>query len=131
MRVRPPLPRELEGRAFNNCVAVDDRSNRIYVSLADQPVVISQNGEVPDGVAAYAFDHCFNSDSTQEEVYNATVRPSVDAVLSGYNATVFAYGQTGTGKTFTMQGGDTTETAGIGPRAIGQLFEEIDARFER
>ena len=66
VRVRPPLPRELEGRVFNNCVAVDGRSNRIYVSLEDRPVVLSQGGEVPDGVAAYAFDHCFNADATQE-----------------------------------------------------------------
>ena len=80
VRVRPPLPREIEGRAFNNCCAVDGQRSRIFVSLEDRPIVLSQDGEVPEGVAAYTFDHCFNAESTQEKVYNATVRPSVDAV---------------------------------------------------
>ena len=63
--------------------------------------------------------------------------------MQGYNCTVFAYGQTGTGKTFTMEGGDGREepgvtwendpTAGIIPRALAQLFDELrvqqDAEF--
>ena len=92
VRVRPPLPRELENASFNNCVAVDGLNSRIFVSLLDQPVVLSQSGQVPEGVAGYTFDHCFNADASQEQVYNATVRPSVEAVIQGYNATVFAYG---------------------------------------
>ena len=85
--------------------------------------MVQPGGEVPDGVASYTFDHCFSSDATQEEVYDATVRNSVSAVLEGYNATVFAYGQTGTGKTFTMQGSNTESSLrGVAPRAIDQLF---------
>ena len=42
--------------------------------------------------------------STQEEIYDGSVRLLVEAVLQGFNGTIFAYGQTGTGKTFTMQG---------------------------
>lgn len=41
---------------------------------------------------------------TQQEIYDETVRPLVNAVLSGFNGTIFAYGQTGTGKTYTMEG---------------------------
>jgi chromosomal replication initiation ATPase DnaA len=74
------------------------------VSLEDKPVILNPDGKIPEGVAGYTFDHCFNTDSTQEQVYNSTVKPAVKAVLDGYNATVFAYGQTGTGKTHTMQG---------------------------
>ena len=70
--------------------------------MQDKPVVLKADGQVPDGVAAYTFDKCFNYLSTQAEVYENAVRPSVQAVLDGYNATVFAYGQTGTGKTHTM-----------------------------
>ena len=47
VRVRPPLPREIEGRAFNNCCAVDGQRSRIFVSLEDRPVILSQEGEVP------------------------------------------------------------------------------------
>ncbi len=65
IRVRPPLPRELESnKVFNNCVAVDGQSSKIFVSLADRPVIIEPNGQVPDGVAAYTFDHCFAPEAT-------------------------------------------------------------------
>lgn len=46
----------------------------------------------------------FGPDSTQLDVYNRVARPIVENVLEGYNGTIFAYGQTGTGKTFTMEG---------------------------
>lgn len=47
----------------------------------------------------YAFDHVFDCQSRQQEVYEKTARPLIDPVLNGYNATVFAYGATGSGKT--------------------------------
>lgn len=93
VRVRPPLERELAQKSFTNCVAVDKRNDRIFVSLEDKPVIIStESDEVPEGVHAYPFDHCFAPGSTQEEVYQATVQPAVASVIQGYNATVFAYG---------------------------------------
>jgi hypothetical protein len=52
---------------------------------------------------AFTFDGVFDEDSTQKEVYVATAAPLVESVLEGYNATVFAYGQTGCGKTWTME----------------------------
>jgi DNA replication protein DnaC len=42
--------------------------------------------------------------SKQKDVYEQTARPLVDSVIEGFNGTIFAYGQTGTGKTFTMEG---------------------------
>lgn len=68
------------------------------------------------------------------DVYRAVVNPLIDEVLSGYNCTVFAYGQTGTGKTFTMEGERSTNDnvtwekdplAGIVPRTLSQLFDEL------
>lgn len=50
----------------------------------------------------FAFDNIFDGDSDQETVYQAMVKPLVDRVKAGYNCTIFAYGQTGTGKTYTM-----------------------------
>ena len=48
------------------------------------------------------FDHVFGADSTQEQVYRRTTLPLVKRCLEGYNATVLAYGQTGSAKTFTV-----------------------------
>jgi kinesin family protein 18/19 len=51
----------------------------------------------------YAFDKIYRN-QTSEEIYYETVKPLIKTVLSGKNATVFAYGPTGTGKTYTMLG---------------------------
>ena len=69
----------------------------------------------------YVFDVVFGADSSQEEVYTATTKHLVDNVLAGYNATVFAYGATGGGKTHTMVG--TRDNPGIMVRALNDLFE--------
>ena len=45
----------------------------------------------------------FDPDSTQAKLYNGAIKPIVEEVLEGFNCTIFAYGQTGTGKTYTME----------------------------
>lgn len=57
----------------------------------------------------FTFDRTFNQDSRQVDVYSTVVAPLIEEVLSGYNCTVFAYGQTGTGKTHTMVGTECAE----------------------
>ena len=64
--------------------------------------------------------------STQEEVFNSTLRPVIKDVLNGFESTVFAYGQTGTGNTHTMEGSITEEEhQGIIPRAAASIFEAL------
>ena len=73
----------------------------------------------------FSFERVYNRHATQMDVFEETVRPSVLASLDGYNVTVFAYGQTGTGKTYTMEGEmeDQSEISGIIPRSVYTLFE--------
>lgn len=76
----------------------------------------------------FQFDRVFGAYSTQEEVFNTTVRPIVDEVLEGYNSTLFAFGPTGTGKTHTMEGEIMDDAmAGIVPRAVRLILEKLDA----
>lgn len=74
----------------------------------------------------FTFDKVFGTQSTQAQVYEATAKPLVAAALRGYNCTCFVYGQTGTGKTFSMEGvpGDK-EYAGIIPRVMDDIFDGI------
>ena len=65
----------------------------------------------------YRFDRTFAENSKQSDVYKAVVSPLVTQVMQGYNCTVFAYGQTGTGKTFTMEG-QTGTNIPIGKKTI-------------
>lgn len=88
-----------------------------------QPV--GRSGELPK---TFTFDSVFDWNSTQTAVYNETAKPIVDSVLEGYNGTVFAYGQTGTGKTHTMDGGAGDAERGIIPKTFDQIFGAIQAR---
>lgn len=63
----------------------------------------------------------------QSHMYEGTARGIVDNVIEGYNGTVFAYGQTGTGKTFSMEGIITDEKMrGVIPRSFYQIFQHIE-----
>ncbi|XXQ29945.1 Kinesin-like protein [Plasmodiophora brassicae] len=73
----------------------------------------------------YMFDHAFDEFCTQEDVYEHTTKPLIDAVASGYNASVFAYGSTGAGKTHTMMG--TPSQPGIMILALEDLFSHVSS----
>ena len=78
----------------------------------------------------------YDSTSTQAALFEASVAPVVDEVLRGYSCTVFAYGQTGTGKTYTMEGvrrddgalesAATSPDAGIIARAVRRVFAALE-----
>ena len=82
----------------------------------------------PYSTHTFAFDYVYDQNAGQKKVYDNTARTVVESSLQGYNATIFAYGQTGTGKTFTMEGFNShgsVEARGIIPRAIEQIFSHI------
>lgn len=83
------------------------------------------SGEIPK---TFAYDAVYGSDSLQQTVYDESAFPLVESVLEGYNGTIFAYGQTGCGKTHTMMGSyDSEETQGIIPKAFKHIFGCIDS----
>ncbi|XP_012282547.1 kinesin heavy chain isoform X2 [Orussus abietinus] len=78
------------------------------------------------GGKVYLFDKVFKPNATQEKVYNEAAKSIVTDVLAGYNGTIFAYGQTSSGKTHTMEGviGDSGKQ-GIIPRIVNDIFNHI------
>ncbi|XP_028550742.1 kinesin-like protein KIN-UC isoform X3 [Dendrobium catenatum] len=76
---------------------------------------------------SYIFDDVFTESASQKRVYEAVAKPVVETVLSGYNGTVMAYGQTGTGKTYTIGslGNDNSSERGIMVRALEDVLAEI------
>ncbi|KAI8847665.1 P-loop containing nucleoside triphosphate hydrolase protein [Chytridium lagenaria] len=84
------------------------------------------NPKDENDVKRFTFDAAFDESSKQIEVYNSTARIIVDAALNGFNGTVFCYGQTGTGKTFSMQGiANVPHLRGIIPNAFNHIFDHI------
>lgn len=79
---------------------------RVFDPPEDNPVHRFSRSVVPQGKkvkdVTFAFDKVFDQNTTQGDVYEATTKPLLDNVLDGYNATVFAYGATGCGKTHTI-----------------------------
>ncbi|KAF8447950.1 P-loop containing nucleoside triphosphate hydrolase protein [Boletus edulis BED1] len=81
----------------------------------------------------YPFDLVFGPEADQAMIYHEVVHPLLNEVITGYNCTLFAYGQTGTGKTYTMQGdlsptpmGNPSAQAGMIPRVLFRLFHQLE-----
>lgn len=78
----------------------------------------------------FTFDAVYDWNSKQRDLYDETFRDLVQSVIEGFNGTIFAYGQTGTGKTFTMQGPkNDPELRGVIPNSFEHIFQHI-ARTE-
>ncbi|KAF4396893.1 hypothetical protein F8388_004861 [Cannabis sativa] len=86
----------------------------------------------------FTFDKVFGPSAQQKDLYEQAVIPIVHEVLEGFNCTIFAYGQTGTGKTYTMEGeckraksgpnGELPPEAGVIPRSVKQIFDTLESQ---
>ncbi|XP_027745936.1 kinesin-like protein KIF21A isoform X1 [Empidonax traillii] len=115
VRIRPQLAKEkIEG--CHICTSVTPGEPQVFLGKDK----------------AFTFDYVFNIDSQQEEIYIQCIEKLIEGCFEGYNATVFAYGQTGAGKTYTMGTGFdvniTEEEQGIISRAVKHLFRCIEEK---
>ncbi|KAI7195119.1 kinesin-domain-containing protein [Hortaea werneckii] len=134
-------PAEHEDEETNINVVVRARGRNDREVRENSGVVVSTDGvrgkkvELSMGPSAlsnktYQFDKVFSPAADQGMVFDDVVSPILDEVMSGFNCTIFAYGQTGTGKTYTMSGDITDmlpipDAAGIIPRVLHSLFERL------
>ncbi|KAI8910860.1 P-loop containing nucleoside triphosphate hydrolase protein [Gorgonomyces haynaldii] len=113
-------------RPFSEKEKQAGHSNIVNIEKEQALVMVKDPRQENDPPKSFTFDSVFDSSCSQMEVYNKTARQIVDSVLEGYNGTVFAYGQTGTGKTFSMEGiRDVPELRGIIPNAFEHIFNYI------
>jgi len=126
IRVRPMNSREIE---FSNLDAIKITNMKI-VTVLDPLEHLGKSEDVNNRrEQQYAFDFAFENNSSQEEVYANTAKLLLNGVIEGFNATVFAYGATGAGKTFTMVG--TGENPGVMVRSLNDLFSIIDLQHDK
>eukprot|EP00854_Cymbomonas_tetramitiformis_P024082 gene24082-29226_t len=126
LRVRPLSHKELEDCNGEADVQIMDKRHvivKIMPKSLDDPLRGNRHRE-----KRYTFDYAFDEHTDQAEIYNLTTRILVDGVLEGFNATVFAYGATGAGKTYTMIG--TPDSPGIMVLTLQDLFERISKSDE-
>lgn len=83
--------------------------------------------ETKDFSGTFTFDQVFDTDSQQEQVFEYSLRQTVDDLMKGYNGTVLAYGQSGSGKSYTMMGSsiDNPQYRGAIPRIVDKIFNMI------
>ncbi|XP_056173727.1 kinesin-like protein KIN-UA isoform X2 [Syzygium oleosum] len=116
VRLRPRNAEELVADAdFADCVELQPELKRLK---------LRKNNWDTD---TYEFDEVFTEAASQKRVYEVVAKPVVESVLEGYNGTVMAYGQTGTGKTYTLGklGEEDTAARGIMVRAMEDILGDI------
>ncbi|KAL5566090.1 hypothetical protein UlMin_029254 [Ulmus minor] len=112
-RCRPLNQNEIEN-GCNNVIDFDSSlDNELQVMCSDS------------SKKHFKFDHVFRPEDNQDAVF-AQTKAIVTSVLDGFNVCIFAYGQTGTGKTFTMEG--TPENRGVNYRTVEELFRISEER---
>uniref|UniRef100_A0A0K8RTR9 Kinesin-like protein n=1 Tax=Crotalus horridus TaxID=35024 RepID=A0A0K8RTR9_CROHD len=117
VRCRPMNGKE-KVASYEQVVEVDVKLGQVSVK--------NSRGTSHELPKTFTFDSVYDWNSKQFELYDETFRPLVDSVLQGFNGTIFAYGQTGTGKTYTMEGvrGDP-EKRGVIPNSFDHIFTHI------
>ena len=115
VRVRPMNQKEKD-RDCSSILKIEQENNQIAIQKPDEI----------DNIKTFAFDNVFSENSHQHSVYTKTAYNLVENVLTGYNGTIFAYGQTGCGKTHSMVGKvEDEELQGIIPRSFGHILKSI------
>lgn len=110
-------------RPLNSKESAEGRARIVDVDAGARSVSLRAPAPSGDAPKAFTFDATFDCGAAQRDVYDNAAAAIVNSVLSGYNGTVFAYGQTGTGKTHTMEG--TPDDPGIIPSAFDHIFGAI------
>ena len=123
VRCRPINSKE-KADGHYDVVTVDSSRNQILVKDPNDPDASKQR--------TFTFDYAYGSNSTQKQVYEQCASGIVASVIEGYNGTLFAYGQTGTGKTHTMEGDRNSSVhKGIIPRSFEHLFTIIKGTTDK
>ncbi|WVO22624.1 uncharacterized protein IAS62_003954 [Cryptococcus decagattii] len=124
-RVRPVLPHELNNPEGVANIAYGDE--RTAQETGQSQIVVTSKSESATGkereqINHFTFDKIFAPKAGQKEVFEE-ISMLAQSVLDGHNVCIFAYGQTGSGKSWTMEGAQDEENAGLIPRAIDMIFK--------
>ena len=108
----------------------EQQDGHLATTVADEAVgsitCSNPKADASDPPKSFTFDAVFAAGCKQKSIYDKCGATVVEAVLNGYNGTIFAYGQTGAGKTFTMEGvPDPPELRGIIPNAFQHIFDKV------
>lgn len=124
--------RNFQPRGIRKIIDVVDDRMLIFDPPETNPLVQMQRKAFPNAKPSsrirehrFVFDKLFDMETTQADVYESTAKPLLDSILNGFNATVFAYGATGCGKTHTILG--SPENPGLIFLTMQELYSKIES----
>ncbi|KAL4428973.1 hypothetical protein ABPG74_011169 [Tetrahymena malaccensis] len=107
-----------QGKDFNDF--------KVYINQEDNCIMIKQSQDQQEKIYKYNFDTVFDETSTQQQIYKNAVSPLIQSLFQGISATLWVYGQQGSGKTYTLLGSDDKdENLGLIQLSIFELFGKI------
>ena len=122
-----PLSRYEEARGLSECIEVDADGKRLVVLDPDDKMGGLDYLRLDRSRSTtYAFDRALGPEVTQSQTFDASSSGLVGSILAGHNACCFAYGATGSGKTFTMTGSD--EQPGLVTRTLVRVRARVRVR---
>jgi len=113
-------------RPLNKKEISENYESIVKMNVKMGQVEIRNPKSVTEPPRQFTFDSIYDWNSTQSDIFEETFQNLLDSVLSGFNGTIFAYGQTGTGKTFTMEGIKSDPSLrGAIPRSFEHIYKHI------
>lgn len=113
-------------RPMNSKEKAQSSKNIIFTDIPLHQVAITNPEALNEEPKSFTFNRSYDENTQQRLFYEDCCFSLVESVLQGFNATVFAYGQTGCGKSFTMQGPDNSHNMrGVIPNSFNHIFEAI------
>ena len=117
-RIRP-------SRVSLDCIQVEDKEIQVKVNKTEQGLINNQKE-----LFKFQFDAIFQQKASQDSLFDTVAINIIDHVLQGYHGTIFVYGTTGTGKTYTMTGGNDYKDRGLMPRVLEYIFKHSNDSFD-
>ena len=126
VRIRPPSEAEKASGGYRKAVFATEDGRGAF---------LASPGSQDNNKAVFSYDNVVDEETSQEKVFELVGKPIADAFLKGYHSNLLAYGQTGAGKTYTMQGAtedpnaaDPKAQMGLLPRALEYVFSSLEQK---
>ncbi|MGH0156975.1 UNVERIFIED_CONTAM: hypothetical protein FKN15_056126 [Acipenser sinensis] len=127
LRIRPFRQSEIDKDESQECVETENSNSVILKAPRHSLTCRLSDKSLPQMAQRFHFSHVYGPETTQEEIFNGTVKSMVKDFLDGANSLVFTYGVSNAGKTFTFLGPEND--IGILPRSLNMLFKSIDYKL--
>ncbi|XP_068600988.1 kinesin-like protein KIF20A [Brachionichthys hirsutus] len=127
LRIRPLTEAERGRGEEQGCVAVQDEETLLLKAPKDSQNMRTAERGVTQNMHKFIFSRILKPETTQQQVYECTMKKMVNEVLQGENRLLYTYGVTNSGKTYTIHG--SGQEAGLLPRALASLFRKLEGRL--